>query len=92
MAVFDEDRRDTLRAQGQEPAAADHFAVDLFAGGAGAAEELPAPAGGTAGALSWDEALPKVSREEARLSAKLVAAPAHSLPRPVRRSRAPPSG
>lgn len=66
----------TLRAEGQEPAADDPFAVDLFAGGAAAAGGVTALADVTAHAPSWDEALPKVSREEARLSALLAAVPA----------------
>jgi flagellar motor switch/type III secretory pathway protein FliN len=70
----------TLREEEVEPApAVDPFAVDLFAGGAsppaaGAeARALPAEA---AHAVSWDAALPKVSRDEARLSAMLAAVPA----------------
>lgn len=73
---------DTVRAEEAEPASAvDPFAVDLFAGGHGAggagaaADRLPT-AGGPSRAPSWDEALPKVSREEARLSAMLAAVPA----------------
>lgn len=73
----------TLRLEEQESAAAaDPFAVDLFAGGAAgvsAAAGAPPLTGASARAGSWDEALPKVSREEARLSALLAATPA-SLP------------
>ena len=68
----------TLRDEEVGPAAAvDPFAVDLFAGGPAAtaadARALPAEA---ARAVPWDAALPKVSRDEARLSAMLAAVPA----------------
>lgn len=70
----------TLREEEAEPApAVDPFAVDLFAGvstasAAGAdARALPAEA---ARAVSWNAPLPKVSRDEARLSAMLAAVPA----------------
>lgn len=70
----------TLREEEAGPApAVDPFAVDLFAGGTAASaagrepSALPAEA---ARAVSWDEALPKVSRDEARLSAMLAAVPA----------------
>ncbi|HEX8146533.1 MAG TPA: FliM/FliN family flagellar motor switch protein [Pyrinomonadaceae bacterium] len=68
----------TLREEGGEPApAVDPFAVDLFAGGPAAtaadARALPAAA---ARAVPWDAALPKVSRDEARLSSMLAAVPA----------------
>jgi flagellar motor switch/type III secretory pathway protein FliN len=70
----------TLRGEEQETAAAaDPFAVDLFAGGAagaGAVGDATHLAGTNARAGSWDEALPKVSREEARLSSLLAATPA----------------
>lgn len=69
----------TLREEEVEPApAVDPFAVDLFARGGRAAvadgetQALPAE---TARVVSWDAALPKVSREEARLSASLAAVP-----------------
>lgn len=68
-----------LREEEVEPAAAvDPFAVDLFAGGASTpaagadARALPAEA---PRAIPWDEALPKVSRDEARLSAMLAGVP-----------------
>lgn len=70
----------TLREEEAEPApAVDPFAVDLFAGGAGAnaagtdPRALHAEAART---VSWDAALPKVSRDEAHLSALLAAVPA----------------
>ncbi|HEY0173114.1 MAG TPA: hypothetical protein VGB98_19050, partial [Pyrinomonadaceae bacterium] len=72
----------TLRADEVEPApAVDPFAVDLFAGapgvsGTGAAGDRLAHAGGPARATSWDASLPKVSREEARLSSMLASVPA----------------
>jgi flagellar motor switch/type III secretory pathway protein FliN len=72
----------TLRADEVEPASAvDPFAVDLFAGGPGAAGtgagvDRLAPAGGPPRATAWDASLPKVSREEARLSSMLAAVPA----------------
>jgi flagellar motor switch protein FliM len=70
----------TLRADEAEPAsAADPFAVDLFAGDTGVAVGAAAAdvsAGESPRAPSWDESLPKVTREEARLSAMLAAAPA----------------
>ena len=71
------------RADDSGPApAVDPFAVDLFAAGgadaAGARAGVGALsiAGESARAPSWDAALPKVSREEARLSAMLAAVPA----------------
>jgi flagellar motor switch protein FliM len=74
----------TLREEEVGPApAVDPFAVDLFAGGATAAaagadeRALPAEAPRT---VSWDEALPKVTRDEARLSAMLAAVPASLSP------------
>jgi flagellar motor switch/type III secretory pathway protein FliN len=70
----------TLREEEVEPASAvDPFAVDLFARGgtATAADgETQALHAETAHAASWDAALPKVSRDEARLSASLAAVPA----------------
>jgi flagellar motor switch protein FliM len=64
-------------------AAVDPFAVDLFAGGASppAADSEPRslPAEPPR-AVSWNAALPKVSREEARLSAMLAAVPASLSP------------
>jgi flagellar motor switch/type III secretory pathway protein FliN len=70
----------TLRVEEQESvAAADPFAVDLFAGGAagvGAAADAPPLSDATAHKGSWGDALPKVSREEARLSTLLAATPA----------------
>lgn len=71
----------TLREEEVEPAAAvDPFAVDLFAGGSAAgvagADDARALHAEAARAVSWDAALPKVSREEARLSALLAAVPA----------------
>lgn len=70
----------TLRDEEVEPApAVDPFAVDLFAGGSATAaadgdtRALPSEAPRT---VSWDAALPKVSRDEARLSAMLAAVPA----------------
>ncbi|MET0646054.1 MAG: FliM/FliN family flagellar motor switch protein [Pyrinomonadaceae bacterium] len=72
----------TLRADEAEPASAvDPFAVDLFAGGTGAAgadaaAEKLSPGGARPRAPSWDAALPKVSRDEARLSSMLAAVPA----------------
>lgn len=73
-----------LREEEVEPApAVDPFAVDLFAGGA-----TPPAAGGdpqafiaeAARGVSWDATLPKVSRDEARLSAMLAAVPAALSP------------
>jgi flagellar motor switch/type III secretory pathway protein FliN len=72
----------TLRADEVEPASAvDPFAVDLFAGGrgaagAGAAADRLSPAGQSSRAAAWDASLPKVTREEARLSSMLAAVPA----------------
>ncbi len=72
----------TLRADEVEPASAvDPFAVDLFAGGpgaagTGAAVDRLAPAGEPPRTAAWDASLPKVSREEARLSSRLAAVPA----------------
>ena len=72
----------TIRADEAEPTpAVDPFAVDLFAGSTGgatadAAGDKLSPAGEPPRAASWDEALPKVTREEARLSAMLAAVPA----------------
>lgn len=70
----------TLREEEVEPASAvDPFAVDLFAGGATAAavgEDARALLAENARTVSWDAALPKVSRDEARLSAMLAAVPA----------------
>lgn len=72
----------TLRADEVEPASAvDPFAVDLFAGGpgaagTGAAADRLSPAGEPSRAAAWDASLPKVSREEARLSSMLAAVPA----------------
>lgn len=68
----------TLRDEEVGPeTAADPFAVDLFAGGgtalAAEAQTLPRE---TERAPSWDAALPRVSREEARLSSMLAAVPA----------------
>ena len=72
-------------ADAAEPASAiDPFAVDLFAGSKGGADAAGAPANGDATAPagesrrapSWNSALPKVSRDEARLSAMLAAVPA----------------
>lgn len=74
----------TLREEEAGAAAAvDPFAVDLFAGGAptpAADAEARALPAGTARAVSWDAALPKVSREEARLSAMLAGVPASLSP------------
>jgi flagellar motor switch/type III secretory pathway protein FliN len=75
----------TLRADDAEPASAvDPFAVDLFADGAAGPGASGAPAhadtlslvGEPPRAVSWAAALPKVSRDEARLSAMLSALPA----------------
>ncbi|MBV8858994.1 MAG: FliM/FliN family flagellar motor switch protein [Acidobacteria bacterium] len=70
----------TLREEEVEPApAVDPFAVDLFAGGkavAAAGRAGRASSAETPRAVSWDAALPKVSRDEARLSALLAAVPA----------------
>lgn len=75
----------TLRADEAEPASAvDPFAVDLFADGVGGpgAAGAHAPAdtlslvGESARAVSWAAALPKVSRDEARLSSMLSSVPA----------------
>lgn len=70
----------TLRADEVEPASAvDPFAVDLFAGGPGAAGtgvDRLSPAAESPRAAAWDASLPKVSREEARLSSMLAAVPA----------------
>ncbi len=70
----------TLREEEVEPApAVDPFAVDLFAGGSAtsaAGADMRALPAETARAVSWDAALPKVSRDEARLSAMLAAVPA----------------
>ncbi|HEX8721609.1 MAG TPA: FliM/FliN family flagellar motor switch protein [Pyrinomonadaceae bacterium] len=81
----------TVRADGAEPArpaeagptpAVDPFAVDIFAGSVGGADG-PAARGlaprrdaGPTRAGSWAAALPKVSREEAGLSAALASVPA----------------
>ncbi|HEV2861529.1 MAG TPA: FliM/FliN family flagellar motor switch protein [Pyrinomonadaceae bacterium] len=72
----------TIRADEAEPApAVDPFAVDLFAGptggaGADAAGDKRSLSGEPARAPSWDAALQKVTRDEARLSAMLAAVPA----------------
>jgi flagellar motor switch/type III secretory pathway protein FliN len=68
----------TLSEEEVEPASAvDPFAVDLFAGGSAAtAADARAFTAETARAVSWDAALPKVSRDEARLSSMLAAVPA----------------
>lgn len=67
----------TLREEGAEPApAVDPFAVDLFAGGAAQSSDARALPAEPRRAVSWDAALPKVSRDEARLSAMLAAVPA----------------
>ena len=72
----------TARADEAETASAvDPFAVDLFA--ADAVGPAAAPANGdkfdaaaeTPRGVAWDAALPKVSRDEARLSAMLAAVP-----------------
>lgn len=70
----------TLREDEAGPApAADPFAVDLFAGNTAAAAAEAAPRAlpaEPARSVPWDAALPKVSRDEARLSAMLAAVPA----------------
>jgi flagellar motor switch/type III secretory pathway protein FliN len=67
------------RTDESAPASAvDPFAVDLFAGGAAGARTGAGAlsiAGETVRAPSWDAALPKVSREEARLSSMLAGVP-----------------
>jgi flagellar motor switch/type III secretory pathway protein FliN len=72
----------TLREEEGGPAAAvDPFAVDLFAGGASAAAtDVRAPRAEAVPETSWDAALPKVTRDEARLSAMLAALPAPLSP------------
>ncbi len=71
----------TLREEEAGPApAVDPFAVDLFAGGpaagAAGADARALPAEAARAVVPWDAALPKVSRDEARLSAMLAAVPA----------------
>jgi flagellar motor switch protein FliM len=76
------DESGPARAETVVPApAVDPFAVDLFAGGTNAGVARAGVgalsiAGESARAPSWDAALPKVSREEARLSSMLAGVPA----------------
>jgi flagellar motor switch/type III secretory pathway protein FliN len=70
----------TLREEEAGPApAVDPFAVDLFASGASAnaADREPSAIHAEpARAVPWDASLPKVSRDDARLSSMLAAVPA----------------